>query len=227
VGAGIHNGLGLRLPFPSTAVARAYRRIGGGNASVPTIYSSDGELLIRVVNDLRTTFAVGGEAFVNTRIAEAVRAPISITLLIELNQTVALSAAEAPFDLFLYHAHDPSHEIHRSMYGGTEWMDTSLFGTMSDGSTETRHFVNDRGVPFVLDVPQSTLYPLEQRPIDWLYPDILVFGTSGGASARTYYATNVQGQHAYTGDVFGAARAQPVVPPRVEVYAAGCQRVVE
>lgn len=226
VGASIHNGLGLHLPFPAARVARAYRRIGGGNADVPTIYNSNGDLLIRVANDLRTTFAAG-DGFVNTRTTDAVRAPLSITLLIELAEPVALSAAAAPFDLFLYHTHDPSHEIHRPMYAGTEAMDTSLFGTMSDGSTETRHFVNDRGVPFVLDVPQSTLYPLEQRPIDWLYPDILVFGTSGGASARTYYATNVQLPHAYSGDVFGAARTLPSVPPRVEVYASGCRRVVE
>lgn len=226
VGASIHNGFALRLPIPASSVARASRRIGGGNADTPTIYNSNGDLMVRVVNDLRSTFAVS-DNFVNTRVAESLRKPIAITVLIEFNQGVGLTPSEAPFDLFLYHTHDPSHEIHRAMYPGTEWMNTDLFGTLSDGSSDTRYFVNDRGVPFALDVPQSTLYPMEQHPIDWLYPDILVFGTSGGTSARTYYASNVQLQHAYTGDVFGAARAQPTVPPRVEVYASGCRRVVE
>lgn len=226
IGAGIHSGLGLRLPFPTASVARINRRIGGGGADIPGIYTSDGELVLHIVNDMRASFTAE-ESFINTRPSEPVRAPLSITVLIELNQAVELAAGQAPFDLFLFYTHDPSHEIHRPMYAGTEAMDTSLFGTMSDGSTDLRHFVNDRGVPFALDVPQSTLYPVEQRPIDWLYPDLLVFGTSGGVNARTYYATNVQLQHAYSGDVFGALRPPQVVPPRVEVYASGCRRVIE
>lgn len=226
VGAGIHSGLALHLPFPAAAVAQVHRRIGTGGVDVPVLRSSDGELVLRVINDLRASFT-SDESFINTRPSEAVRAPLTITLLIELNQPVDLPSGEAPFDVFLYWTHDPTHEIHRPMYAGTELMDTTLFGTMSDGSTELRHFVNDRGVPFALDVPQSTLYPIEQRPIDWLYPDILAFGTSGGLSSRSYYTSNVQLAHAYAGDVFGEARARAVLPPRVEVYASACRRVFE
>jgi LruC domain-containing protein len=226
VGASIHSGLGLHLPIPAAAVSQVHRRIGTGGTDVPVVRSTNGELVLRVVNDLRASFPAD-ESFVNTRTAEPVRTPLTITLLIELNQAVQIPSGQAPFDLFLYWTHDPAHEIHRPMYAGTELMDTALFGTMSDGSTDLRHFVNDRGVPFALDVPQSTMYPLEQHPIDWLYPDILAFGSSGGASSRSYYASNVQLAHAYRGDVFGAPRAQAVLPPRVEVYARGCRRVFE
>ncbi|HRC57769.1 MAG TPA: LruC domain-containing protein, partial [Kofleriaceae bacterium] len=190
------------------------------------VYSSEGNLVLHVIHDLRSAFSVG-EDYINTRASEPVRRPLTITVLIELDEPASLTASQAPFDLFLYWTHEPAHEIHRPMYRGTEAMDTALFGTQSDGSTETRHFVNSRGVPFALDVPTSTLYPVEKTPIDWLYPDILAFGTSGGTTARTYYASNVRPQHAYTGDVFGDLRPAPTVAPRVEVYASGCRRVFE
>lgn len=226
LGAGIHSGLGLALPIPASAVSQVHRRIGTGGVDLPVIRQSDGNLVLHLANDLRAAFTAD-EAFINTRPADAVRRPLSISVLIELAAPVALAASQAPFDLFLFWTHDPSHEIHRPMYAGTENMDLSLFGTEADGSTETRHFVNTRGVPFALDVPVSTFYPVEQTPIDWIYPDILVFGTSGGTSARTYYASNVRTQHAFTGDVFGEVRPTPALPPRVEVYASGCRRVFE
>lgn len=226
LGAGIHSGLGLTLPIPASAVSQVHRRIGTGGVDLPVIRQSDGNLVLHVINDMHSAFAIG-EGFINTRRTDAVRQPLSISVLIELSQPVTLAASTAPFDLFLFWTHDPSHEIHRPMYAGTENMDVSLFGTEADGSTETRHFVNTRGVPFALDVPVSTFYPVEQTPIDWLYPDILVFGTSGGTSARAYYASDVRTQHAFTGDVFGAVRPTPALPPRVEVYASGCRRVFE
>lgn len=226
IGAGIHSGLGLALPIPVSAVSQVHRRIGGGGADVPMVYSSEGNLVLHVIHDLRSAFSVG-EDYINTRASEPVRRPLTITVLIELDEPASLTASQAPFDLFLYWTHEPAHEIHRPMYRGTEAMDPTLFGTQSDGSTETRHFVNNRGVPFALDVPTSTLYPVEKTPIDWLYPDILAFGTSGGTTARTYYASNVRPQHAYTGDVFGDLRPAPTVAPRVEVYASGCRRVFE
>lgn len=226
IGASLHSGLGLALPIPVSAVAAVHRRIGNGGADVPMIYSSDDKVVLHLVNDLRAAFAVN-DTFVNTRVTEPVRRPLTIGVLIELSQPVSLPASAAPYDLFLYWTHEPSHEIHRPMYAGTEAMDTSLFGTESDGSTEARHFVNDRGVPFALDVPVATLYPVEKTPIDRLYPDIITFGTSGGTSARTYYATNVQTQLAFTGDVFGAQRPPALLAPRVEVYASGCRRVIE
>lgn len=226
IGAGIHSGLALALPIPAASVSQIHRRIGEGGVDVPLVRSDNGNLMIRVVNDLRATFAVG-EQYINTKIADPVIRPRTISVLIELSQATSLTSGEAPFDLFLFWTHDPRHEIHRPMYAGTVDMDTSLFGTMSDGSTETRHFVNDRGVPFALDVPVSTLYPVEKTPIDLLYPDILTFGTSGGTLAKTYYSSNVQTVHAFSGDVFGAARPVPVIPPRVEVYNSQCQRIFE
>jgi LruC domain-containing protein len=226
IGASLHSGLGLALPIPAAAVSQIHRRIGEGGVDLPVVRSSDGNLVVHVINDLRQTFSVADQ-YINTRPAEPVTRPRTISVLVELAQPVALRASDAPFDLFLYWTHDPSHEIHRPMYAGTLDMDTTLFGTESDGSTETRHFVNHQGVPFALDVPVSTLYPVEKIPIDWLYPDILAFGTSGGATAKNYYATNVQLVHAFTGDVFGTARAAAVIPPRVEVYDTQCQRIFE
>lgn len=65
-------------------------------------------------------------------------------------------------------------------------MDVSLLGTEEDGSTESRHFVDTRGVPFALDVPVSTFYPQEQTPSDWRYPDLLVFGTYAAGCRRVF-----------------------------------------
>jgi hypothetical protein len=113
------------------------------------------------------------------------------------------------------------------MYAGTTNMDTSLFGTMGDGSTSTRHFVSTKGIPFVLDVPTTTQYAIEAKAIDQLFPDIVGFGVSGGTKWTSYYATNVRPVYAFKGDVFGAAVATPAIAPRVEVYDSACARTVE
>jgi LruC domain-containing protein len=151
----------------------------------------------------------------------------TVTVLLELSTPVTLDSSAAPFDIFLYRSDDPSHEIHRPMYGGTANMNTSLFGTLSDGSTSSRHFVTSNGIPFALDVPPSTRYPLEAHGISLLYPDILGFGSSGGAQNTNYYATNIQSAHAFTGDVFGVTPPAPVIPARVEVYDNSCKRTIQ
>jgi hypothetical protein len=68
-------------------------------------------------------------------------------------------------------------------------MNVALFNTEHDGSRPGRHFVDQDGLPFALEVPDATPYPGEGVAISDLFPAVLDFGLSGGASSADFFLT--------------------------------------
>jgi LruC domain-containing protein len=223
-GAGYHSSVSLGLPVPLSAIASVHRRLDAAAVDVPPMRADGQGVVIEAVADLKNFLGLPGQ-YINTLPTVGIVRPKDISILIELVTPGSLDGAAAPYDLFIARVDDPTHEIHRPMYPGTSSMNTSLFGLAADGSTANRHFVTRNGVPFALDVPVSTRYPIEMHAIDLLYPNIVTFGATGGAQAADYYASGVQASHRFDGDVFGATLSAPRVPPRIEVHASDCTRV--
>jgi hypothetical protein len=92
-----------------------------------------------------------------------------------------------PFDPFLFYAADPTHEIHGPNFTGTAAMNNGLFNTQHDGSSPGRSFVDTSGIPFMLDVPESWVWPQESVNVSSAYPSITLFGQSGGATNQDWY----------------------------------------
>ena len=216
VGAKFDNGLAIRLPVPRALIAEAL--IAVGPASWPLVASDSGtsasqtwpseaEAVLTLAPSLHALFGVDA-AWVNTDPAQPVRGHVHITLQVKLSPGHTVSATEAPFDIFLF---DQSRgvEIHLPRYAGTSRLDTSLVGTADDGTTPGRAFVTTNGIPFALDIGETVAYPTEGRPIDQLYPDIVVFGQSGGQQAANFYQLTVASQHAFTNQM--APTALPAV----------------
>jgi LruC domain-containing protein len=197
LGGTYDNGLGLHLPIPASSVASITRRTAQGSAALaPRI--ADGEATITVVDDLRALF--GGQAGP----LNAVSGPALGAQTVELSVRLATPApaslvAQAPFDLFIFHVFAPAHEIHRPAYGGTARMDTTLFGTQDDGSAPGRAFVDTQGLPFALELPVFDAWPAEGQDIAWLFPDIIGFATSGGATNADFYVSVVDPAFAFAG----------------------------
>lgn len=200
VGSDYDNGFGLHLPVSRSAVQSVVRTVDGQDP-VDLPLDSDSELTFVISDNAREFFA--GQAGAINSTGPAVKAP-SIEVEIVFSQPVTIDLALAPFDPFVFRAWQRGHEIHGSAYGGTASMDASLFGTADDGSAGQRYFVSKGGLPFVLSMPVEASYPSEFTDIAQLYPDILGFAASGGASNNDYYLTRVNPAAAYAG--------QPAVP---------------
>ena len=195
VGGVFDNGLGLHLPAPSSAVAQVrIRELGGAwRVAAPR---ADTELTIDLLTNLRSLF--GGQPGQINSMSTAPAVPAaSIEVEVVFHTPVALDRGAAPFDLFLFRSTNPGHEIHRSGYSGTAAMNAGLFGTASDASQPSLHFVDTRGLPFVLHLPVFTHYPEEATDIALLFPDIIGFATSGGVTNKDFYLTHVDPARAF------------------------------
>ncbi len=208
IGADFHNGLGLHLPVAAGAVVSVTRAVGGGapQAILPSLI--DAEFTVPLSSDLRELFG-GLTGPINSIAAPAV-AGQSLVIEVIFASGVAFDASQAPGDLFLFRSQAPSHEIHGPMFSGTMAMDTALFGTADDGSSPTRRFVDFTGLPFVLELPQFSVYPAEGLQVSLLFPRILSFAASAGQADADFYTTP-NTAYAYAGALSppAAASVQP------------------
>lgn len=184
-----HNALGLHLPVPRAAVASVERRIGKAEP-VRLEPAADRELVVHVVDDLRELFG-GATDQLNSDPAMAHVKGERVTVQVELSEPIRMPLGESPFDIYIFGLGDPAWQVHRPEYAGTDAFDASLLNTEDDRSTRTLRFIDGRGMPFALHIPELVLYPLEATPITQLYPDLPTFAKSGGLKARDFYRNAV------------------------------------
>jgi LruC domain-containing protein len=199
VGARFKNGLALHLPVPRGAVETVNLTVAGAPQGT-LLWGGEAEAVITLADNLHPLFQVPDGTWVNSDPNAATRPVVHMTLDVRLLSGQAVSAAEAPFDLFIY---DPTRgvEVHRPEYRGTASLDPALFGTADDGTSAVRAFVTKGGIPFALNLPELAAYPMEGVSLDQLYPNVVAFGQSGGTQAQDYYRSVVQTQHMFAGQV--------------------------
>ena len=207
VGGSLDNGVGLQLPLSRGAVQRITRTVNGAGA-VTLVPEEDAALTFTISGNVRELF--GGQQGPINSTGPALAAP-TVEVEIELHQPVLLPTGEAPFDLYLFRAANPGHQIHRPIYAGTSRMDASLFGSSDDGSSPTRRFVDSAGLPFALVFPQIVPYPRESVEIAQLYPNIVGFAASAGETHRDFYTSQVVPSQAYA-----AAATTALVLPQAD-----------
>ena len=187
IGASIESGVGLRLPIPAGSVASIVRTVGEQAPTTLTVLADETDMVVPVATRLRDLFA-GAQGFLNTdptrpTFGDGARVVVDI----EFVRPVTLSFATDPFDLYFFRTDDPRHQIHRPTFGGTDTMRDNLFGTLDDGSTAARSFVDRDGLPFVLSVPLQSVWPRERERVEGLWPDIVDFAATGGEASADFY----------------------------------------
>jgi LruC domain-containing protein len=207
LGGDLNNGLGLHLPVPRGAVASVARRIDGGPWAPLALSAADAELTVVLSENLRELFDGRGGP-INSRASDARQSGRRLEVQVSFSGPLTLPMGQAPFDLFLRRTERTGLEIHRVGYPGTAGMETALFGSASDASAPGRWFVDQRGLPFALEVPVTATYPLEGVAVSTLFPRLLEFAASGGTSAQDFYLSPVSAA-AYR-DVAGLG---PLAPP--------------
>ena len=211
VGGVFDNGLALHLPIPRAATQAVTMTVGAGAPVALSPSAADAELTVVLQGNLRSLFG-GATGAINSRPELPRQVAPLVVVEVTLAAPVALDLAAAPFDLFIFRSGDPGHEIHRPGYSGSAAMNAGLFGTQDDGSTPGRRFVDSQGIPSVLVLPEATPYPAEGVAISALFPNILLFAASGGASAADFYLSPVVASARYA-DVNGLGAPSPQAPP--------------
>lgn len=201
VGARFTNGLAFRIPgAPKTAVTNLSLKVGGVAQNV-SLRPSESDVVVTLANDLHALFAVSNQTWINTDPALTAKGYVDIVLEMKFAPGQNITASDAPFDIFIFNPTRGT-EVHRPRYQGTSSIDGSLFGTADDGSAPGRAFVTRNGIPFVLDLPETALYPQEGVAIDALYPQIVDFGL-GLPGSDTFYQNPVLA-HGYGNISIGA-----------------------
>lgn len=206
VGARFQNGLALRLPGTPkgsvTGLTFTTANVVNIAAGDVRLDPAEAEATLILTDDLHALFGVDStREWVNTDPNLPRHPYVDMVIDFTLSPGHNLSAADAPFDLFLFDRTRGA-EVHRPRYQGTASIDPALFNTKDDGTTAVRAFVTTQGVPFALELPELAAYPVEGAAIDQLYPSVVGFGASAGASYADYYRNPVGGA------------AYGLVPPR-------------
>ncbi len=211
LGGTFTHGLGLQLPVLSNLVSSVTRTLGTGAAVAVNPRSADAQFTIDVVANLRSLF--GGQLDQINSVASfptVASAPVQIDIVFA--RPIALSMAEAPFDMFTFRQNDISHEIHRTAYSGTAVMNTGLFGLGNDASGPGRYFVDGQGLPYAMELPEIALYPQESVPVSALFPNIVTFASSAGATDANFYKSTVDAVNGFTAALTPSFANTPAAP---------------
>ncbi len=192
VGAQFANGFAIRLPnTPRASVTGLTFSVTNASTNNVRLDGTAPEATIILADDLHALYGADApREWVNTDPNLPRRPLVGMVINVTLDPGAALSAADAPFDMFLFNL-DRGTEVHLPRYSGTARIDSSLFNTRDDGRTPGRQFVTQQGVPFALDLPELANYPLEGESVDNLFPEIVAYGASSGALATTFYRNPV------------------------------------
>jgi LruC domain-containing protein len=198
LGGALTNGLGLHIPVPRQAVSSVTVKVGANGAATRLQPSADAQLTVLVLDSLRESFAGRAGQINSAPGAYVAGEPIQVDVTLTQSLPAAALTAAAPFDVFITRQGEPGHEIHGSAYAGSAAMNTALFNTESDASSASRHFVDTKGLPFMLDVPTVGRWPAEATDIASLFPRIQLFASSAGAEGLDYATSGVELSAAYT-----------------------------
>jgi LruC domain-containing protein len=187
VGATLHNGLYLHLPLTRSSVAGATFTLvdSAGNTRALTPNGRETDLVLELTPDTRDLFA-RQDPFINTQASAPAQQGTAFHVTIQFAAPTALDMSLVPYDLFIARSDNYRHQIHQEIYPGTDQMDETLFRRQDDRSTATQHFINEKGLPFVIAVPDALVWPLETVSIDKLYGDLVDFAATGGGSPNWY-----------------------------------------
>ena len=199
VGARFKNGLAFHLPVPRGLIETVNLTVAGAPHSA-VVWTSEADAVITLADSLHPLFSVADGTWINSDPNAPTQPVVHVTVEVRLASAHPVNLAEAPFDLFLFDT-TRGVEVHRPEYRGTSQLSAGLFGTADDGTTAARAFVTKGGIPFALNLPELVAYPTEGTSLDLLYPNVALFGQSGGAQAQDYYRTVVQTQHMFPGQV--------------------------
>ncbi|WCT12415.1 LruC domain-containing protein [Mucilaginibacter jinjuensis] len=199
-GASFHNGFGVQLPVPASAVSSvtgqqfissyislASNGVEAGQSKAVIIPFDNHEALAKNPD---------GAFFINTLTAKDKVTSKTATVDINFNTPVAASTlAIANFNPFLISNLRRGYEIHLPGYAPTDKANTALFGTADDNSSPSagRYYVSKENWPWAISFTGDFSYPVETVNITQAYPHFADWAGSAGVSFLDWYSNTASG----------------------------------
>jgi len=117
--------------------------------------------------------------------------PVTINITINFTpNTYTLTDLDiSSFNPFIIVNKDRSVEVHLPNYPPTDLVDMGRFGTWEDDSNpgSGRWYVNDKNLPWAINIYESFAYPLEKQEILWAHLKFAEWAMSGGTLFPDWY----------------------------------------
>jgi len=192
LGASRHSGFGIQLPVSPSAVSSitltdqngAVKSIGveaGQNNAVAIAFQDAFNLL---------PFSGSGVTGVNTTPGIAYTTPkeISLHILFTTPQTPS-NLGTPPYNPFIFATSDRTKEVHMANSKPTTKASTAFFGQSDDSSNPSalRYYKSKNNLIWMMEVPSSFQYPIEQKDILKAYLKFGTWAESGGSLFKDWY----------------------------------------
>lgn len=199
IGASFHNGFGIELPVsPSQIASVTGYEVPGEIVSLMSKGLENGQenAVVIAFEDAFDILSYSGVGTgVNTSLEQPHVESGELTLEIILASPVSASVfSHAPYNPFIFINGDRGKEVHLPGEQPTQLADESHFGSGQDDSQPGigRFYVSEKGLPWMLNIPESFTYPLEKVDIIEGYNWFSSWAVSGGANFLDWY-TNADG----------------------------------
>lgn len=185
VGAAKSNGFAVETPFSSSNITLL-------QASHPDLFAHEMDGPKAVMRFFNSTFNLIPQvpnSFINTEQTMPYYEPVQFSVNFRLINPVNIInvTPTPPYNPFIFVDGVRSKEVHLPGYPPTTRMDTSLFGTGDDASTEGNWYKTVDNLPWAVNIPESWNYPVEKAQITRAYTKFKHWAQSSGASYPDWY----------------------------------------
>lgn len=191
-GASMNNGFGVEFDFPSSIVSQVTgTQIDGTAVTLKASGIEDGPvnkavmIVYDAVNDYLGTSMVNTIPGGNSMEIDTIEVYMSFT-------SPQATIGTAPFNPFMFISQVRGKEIHLIDHAPTELVDASYFGEGEDNSDPTveRYYVSDTYLPWVIEIPVSFKWPIENADILSAYLKFQQWAESSGTDFTDWYEDN-------------------------------------
>lgn len=194
IGASYRNGFGIELPVSPTAISTVtgYEVKGEVVNLLPKgIESGQSNAVIIFFEDAYDVLPFSGSGTgVNTSVDQPFVEPEMLTVHVDFAAPVAAATlSNMPFNPFIFINGSRGKEVHLPNTKPTNLADASLFGSSQDDTQpgSGKYYLSEDGLPWMLNIPESFVYPREKADIIGGYNWFSNWAVSGGASYRDWY----------------------------------------
>lgn len=200
-GASFHNGFGVQLPVPASAVASV---TGQQSISNYITFASNGveagqtkAVIIPFDNHEALIKNPDASFFINTQTSKD-KVTNGKTAAIDINFATPVAASTltvSAFNPFLISNLRRGYEAHLPGYAPTDKASTTLFGTGDDNSAPAtgRYYLSKENWPWAINFSNAFSWPVEGVPINQAYLHFSDWASSSGANYIDWYTNTTSG----------------------------------
>lgn len=201
MGAALDNNFAVKLNVPLSNIETVVHLVDGRSEAIQPRSDGEGTILEFANSFANVIPPPSGYDLSNTLLGSPKVTGKKMTVTVDFKTGVDIDTLGAPpFDSYI--SHDSGGElieIHLSSFPPTDEASRLFFGGSDDASDfeNGQYYQTSNHLPWAILIPHTWANPLEKRPINLAYPNIVPWAESAGNSHNTWYLENKQVEHLF------------------------------